>query len=182
MNAVVACLFSNLLMNELGLGIFLSCLLCQLVVFLCIRKTLPSPFPFCRILELFHLCTHSNSVTLFLSVLAPWCRIHFSFFHFIHVSLFVFCFSFAVVGCLCLFHFWGFDSISIACAIMSIAYSNDACQSGNFCLGPLTPILALLSFGKVGGDLNLFYTLEKGHSPSNSFCNLHSGPVVRAGF
>lgn len=92
MNAVVACLFSNLLMNELGLGIFLSCLLCQLVVFLCIRKTLPSPFPFCRILELFHLCTHSNSVTLFLSVLAPWCRTYISLFF---ISFMSHCLSFA---------------------------------------------------------------------------------------
>lgn len=64
--------------------------------------------------------------------------------------------------------------LSIACAIQSFTYSNDACQSDNVCLRPLKPILVLSSFGKYGG-LSLFYTLED-HAPSNLVYNIRFDP------
>jgi hypothetical protein len=66
------------------------------------------------------------------------------------------------VSCLCLFHFLELElDLSVASAIQTLTYSNDACQSDNVCLRPLNPVLVLSSCGKFGG-LNLFYTLEWG--------------------
>lgn len=172
MNAVIACLISNLSMNSDSVSF--SSVLALLISCIQLYMTLPCLFPFICVF-------HSNSDTLFLYLLAPWCRIHFPLSFMSHclylllvlLLLFYCCELSLPVSLLGL----GLN-LSIACAISSLAYSYYACQSDNFHLRPSNLILALLSFGKVGGDLNLFYTLEENHSPSNSVCNIRSDPVI----
>lgn len=105
MNAVIACLISNLSMNSdsVSFSFILALFICCIQLYM----TLPFLFP-C-------LCVfHSNSETLFSYLLAPWCRIHFLFHSCLIVFIFFlfFFFFFAVVSCLCLFHSW--DLVSIA--------------------------------------------------------------------
>lgn len=172
MNAVIACLISNLSMNSdsVSFSFILALFICCIQLYM----TLPFLFPF--------LCVfHSNSETLFSYLLAPWCRIHFplSFMsHCLYLLLVLF-----LLFCCCELSLpvslLGLGlNLSIACAILTLAYSNDACQSDNLHLRPSNLILALLVFGKVGGEMNLFYTSEENHSPSNSVCNLRSDPVI----
>lgn len=134
--------------------------------------TLPFLFPFICVL-------HSNSDTLFISTGALVSHTFLSFISFMshclyHLLVLFRCCELSLPISLLRLGL----NLSIACAILSLAYSNDVCQSDNFCLGPSNPILALFSFGKVGGDLNLFYTLEEGHSPSKSVYNIRSDPVI----
>lgn len=164
MNAIIACLISNLSMNSDSVSF--SFVHALLICYIQLYMTLPFLFPF--------LCVfHSNSETLFLYLLAPWCRIHFplsfmSHFLYLLVSLlllFCCCELSQPVSLLGL----GLD-LSIACAILPLAYSNDACRSDNLHLRASNLLFALLSFGKVGGEMNLFYTLEGNHSPSKIRC------------
>lgn len=170
MNAVIACLISNLSMNSdsVSFSFVLALLICCIQIYM----TLPFLFPFICVF-------HSNPDTLFLYLLAPWCRIHFPLSFVSHCLYLLVLLLFCCCGLSLPISLLGLGlNLSIACAIFSLTYSNDACQSDNFHLRPSNLILALLGFGKVGGDLNLFYSLEENHSPSNSVYNIRSDPVI----
>ena len=153
MNAVIA-LFSNFSMNSDSVPFpFFPTLLIYRIPIYAHNPSFSLSF-LVRISNPFICVFHSNSDTLFLYLLAPWCRIHFPLSFHSCLLVFVFC---VAVSCLCAFHFGDLDSVSQLPVPSKPSHIPMMRIKATTSVRPSNPILVLSSFGKFGGVEPILY-------------------------